>query len=646
MKDVLIKGNLKINKGGFGFVIVDQEGVDDIFIDKKELKGALDDDTVLVKVIKPKKDGYKAEGRIVEIMERSDKVLTGRLEKNKKKGYAFVVLDGNYNYDLFIASEDLNGAKNNDKVVVKIKEFKKKEKNPRGKIIEVLGRVDDVGVEVLAIAKKYELPTEFSSDTKEYARKLENSPSEKDKQGRKDFRDLLTFTIDGADAKDFDDAISIEKTNDDYILYVHIADVANYVKDKSSINSDAYSRGNSVYLLDRVIPMLPFELSNNLCSLKPDEDRLTMTVEMKIDNKGKVLDYRFYESVIRSDFRLVYDDVSDYLEEKNNIFHDDGLVRALDFSKELHEILLKKREDKGDIDFNFKETKLTLDDKGRPIDVGVDERRIANRIIESFMIVTNEVVGNHFANQDISFVYRVHDKPTDEKEREFRQMASKFGFVIRGRDLRPKDYQKILKEAEDTSYEMIINNLMLRSLTKAEYRREKNIHFGLATENYSHFTAPIRRYSDLLVHRILKGYLHGNLKKESRSYQKKLDKICQHISQTEKQAEEAEREVMDLKKCEYMVDKVGQEFEGMISSLTSFGFFVELNNTIEGLVHFRELNDDYYIFDESQYAIIGELHKNKYELGQIVKVRLERVDVELREIDFRLVKEKKHEKRK
>lgn len=646
MKDVLIKGNLKINKGGFGFVIADQEGVDDIFIDKKELKDALDDDTVLVKVIKPKKDGYKAEGRIVEILQRSDKVLTGRLEKNKKKGYAFVVLDGNYNYDLFIASEDLNGAKNNDKVVVKIKEFKKKEKNPRGKIIEVLGRVDDVGVEVLAIAKKYELPTEFSSETKEYARKLEDSPSEKDKQGRKDFRDLLTFTIDGADAKDFDDAISIEKVNDNYILYVHIADVANYVKEKSSINSDAYSRGNSVYLLDRVIPMLPFELSNNLCSLKPDEDRLTMTVEMIIDNKGKILGYEFYESVIRSDFRLVYDDVSDYLEGKNNTFRDEGLVRALDFSKDLHEILLKKREDKGDIDFNFKETKLTLDDKGRPIDVGVDERRIANRIIESFMIVTNEVVGNHFANLDISFVYRVHDKPTDEKEREFRQMAAKFGFVIRGRDLRPKDYQKILKEAENTRYEMIINNLMLRSLTKAEYRREKNIHFGLATENYSHFTAPIRRYSDLLVHRILKGAIHGNFKKESRSYQKKLDKICQHISQAERKAEEAEREVMDLKKCEFMADKVGQEFEGMISSLTSFGFFVELDNTIEGLVHFRELDDDYYIFDESQYAIIGEMHKNKYELGQIVKVRLERVDVELREIDFRLVKEKKHEKRK
>lgn len=633
----LIKGKLRINKSGFGFVIPELEGYDDIFIAKKDLKSALDDDTVMVKITKEKTGDYKAEGKIIEVIDRSDKPLIGRFEKVKGKGYGFVILDGKYSYDIFIEANKINGAKDKDKVVVEITEYKKGDKNPRGRIKEVLGKVDDVGIEVLAIAKKYELPTAFSTETLEYAKSLPNELSQKDYEGRMDFRDLFTVTIDGADAKDFDDAISIDKKEDTYILYVHIADVSNYVKEKSAINRDAYNRGNSVYLLDRVIPMLPFELSNNLCSLNPHVDRLTMTVRMEINSKGKVIDYDFYESVINSDYRLVYDDVSDYLEGKAHIYKDNVLMKKLTEFKELHEILAKRREEAGDIDFNFKETKLVLDELGKPIEVGIEQRRVANMLIESFMVVTNEVVGKHFANKDISFVYRVHEKPTAEKEAEFRKMIAKFGFVIKTRDLKPKDYQNILKEAEGSKYEFIINNLMLRSLTKADYRREPNIHFGLATENYSHFTAPIRRYSDLIIHRIMKNSLKGIFKQETRNYQKKLDEACLHISQTERLAEEAEREVVDLKKCEYMLDKVGNRYKGVISSLTGFGFFVELDNTVEGLIHFREMTDDYYEFNEDQYAIVGQGSGRKFELGQVVEIEVARVNTELREIDFRLV---------
>lgn len=633
----LIKGKLRINKSGFGFVVPENKDYDDIFIAKKDLKSALNNDTVLVKITKQKRGEYKAEGVIKEIVERNTKPLIGRFEKNKGQGYGFVILDGKYNYDIFIPKENINGAKDRDKVVVEITEFNKNDKNPRGSVKEVLGKVDDIGIEVLAIAKKFELPTEFSTETLTYAKSLPTSLSKKDYEGRKDFRDLFTVTIDGADAKDFDDAISIDKLEDKYVLYVHIADVSNYVKEKSSINTDAYSRGNSVYLLDRVIPMLPFELSNNLCSLNPNVDRLTMTVKMEIDKKGNVLDYYFYESVIKSDYRLVYDNVSDYLEGKKNIYTDSMLMKKLDDFKELHEILARKRDEAGDIDFNFKETKLVLDDEGRPIEIGIDERRIANMIIESFMVITNEVVGNHFANLDVSFVYRVHEKPTAEKEAEFRKMIAKFGFVIKSRELKPKDYQNILKQAQGTKYEFVINNLMLRSLTKADYRRAKNIHFGLATENYSHFTAPIRRYSDLIVHRIMKNSLHNFFKKETKKYQKRLDEYCKHISETERTAEEAEREVMDLKKCEYMLDKIGYRYKGIISSLTGFGFFVELDNTVEGLVHFREMTDDYYDFNEDQYAIVGERSGRKYELGQTVDIEVANVNTEFREIDFRLI---------
>lgn len=629
-------GKLDINRKGFGFVIPDDENEQDIFIAKDDLNRALDNDIVKVKITKEAGDGNRPEGKIIEIISRNQDILIGEFQK--VKNYGFVILDdSNSRYDIFISQENINGAKNRDKVIVKIVDFKKKDKNPTGKIVEVLGNVNDTGIEILSIAKKFDLPDEFSYETLNYAKSLPDKPSKKEISKRVDFRDLFTVTIDGETAKDFDDAISIEKNGDAYDLYVHIADVANYVTENSAINQDAYERGNSVYLLDRVIPMLPEELSNGLCSLNPGVDRLTVTVKMKIDTKGKVLDYDFYESVIKSDYRLIYDQVSDLLEGKNNIYNDDILVEKLYLMKDLHQILQNKRELKGALDFDFKETMIVLNKVGRPIDIREVERRVANMIIESFMIVTNEVVGGHFANINVPFLYRIHEAPKEEKVTEFRNLIAKFGLQLKGQELYPKDFQNILKEVEDSNLFYLISNIMLRTMTKAEYRREADIHFGLATENYSHFTAPIRRYSDLIVHRILKASLHNNYTEAKRNYLKKLDKIAEHVSETERKAEEAERDVEDLKKAEYMYERIGNEYDGIISSVTGFGIFIELENTVEGMVHFRNLNDDYYEFDEENYVIVGQNTGKTYTLGQKVRIKVDNVNVNLREIDFSII---------
>lgn len=638
----IVDGKVRLNRKGFGFFIADDENIEDVFISRASLNRALDNDRVRIKITKEAHGDHKAEGEVVEILERNKEILVGDFQKVKK--YGFVILDGKHsNYDIFIPAEHVNKAKNNDKVVVEILYFDRKDKNPTGKIVEILGNTSDTGIEILAIAKKFDLPDEFSHETLEYANSLPQNPSKEEFKNREDFRDLFTVTIDGIDAKDFDDAISIEKDGDSYILYVHIADVAHYVTENRRINDEAYERGNSVYLLDRVIPMLPEALSNGLCSLNPNKDRLTLTVKMKVNKKGKVMDYDFYESVINSNHRLIYEDVSDLLENKKNVFNNSTLEENLFFMNELHQILEEKRYSNGALDFDFKESKIVLDKYATPIDVKVDERRVANRLIESFMVLTNEVVGEHFANIDVPFIYRVHEAPSDEKVMEFRSIIARFGLQIKGDKLYPKDFQKILKEVEGTNLSYTISNIMLRTMKKAEYRRKPNIHFGLATENYSHFTAPIRRYSDLVVHRITKASIHNNYKKIKRSYLKKLDKICEHISETERKADEAERDVDALKKCEYMIDRVGNEYTGIISTITHFGLFVELPNTIEGLIHFRSLNDDFYEFDEENYRVIGAHKKKVYSIGQEIKIRVDKVNTELREIDFGLVREEEDE---
>lgn len=634
-----LDGKLKINKKGFGFFIPEDETIADVFISRSDLNKALNNDRVRIKITKEADAKNKAEGKVIKILERNKDILVGQFQKVKHFG--FVVVDGNKSFhDIYIPKKNINGAKHNDKVVVQITEFNKGDKNPTGKITEVLGNINDTGIQILAIAKKFDLPDEFSYETMAYANSLPSVPDKRDYKNRQDFRDLFTVTIDGRDAKDFDDAISIEKEEDEYILYVHIADVAHYVGENSAINNDALERGNSVYLLDRVIPMLPEALSNTLCSLNPNVDRLALTVKMRIDQKGDVKDYDFYESVIYSNYRLIYDEVSDFIEGKSNIYHNAELESKLKLMAELHKILEEQRNINGALDFSFKESNIILNKFGEPVDIREADRRVANRLIESFMVLTNEVVGEHFARIEVPFLYRVHDAPTEEKVLEFRKVISKFGLQIKGTDLYPKDFQKILEEVKDTNLSFLINNIMLRTMKKAEYRREPNIHFGLATENYSHFTSPIRRYSDLVVHRIVKGSLHNNYKKANRGYLKKLDKIAEHISQTERKAEEAERDVDALKKCEYMESRIGEVYDGIISSITHFGIFVELPNTIEGLIHFRALSDDYYIYDEENYVIYGENKGRTFEIGQNIKVRVDSVDADLREIDFAIVGEK------
>ncbi|MDL2311165.1 ribonuclease R, partial [Peptostreptococcaceae bacterium OttesenSCG-928-C18] len=543
-----------------------------------------------------------------------------------------------YGFDIFVSKGNKNGAKNNDKVVVKLNEQKSNGKNPEGTVISIIGNKQQKGVDISSIAVEFGLPHEFSNKIIEKAKSISQKVSKEDISSRKDFRDLFTVTIDGEDAKDFDDAISIDRDGDNYILHVHIADVAHYVSKGSAMDKEAYRRGNSIYMLDRVIPMLPEELSNGICSLNPKEDRLCITTKMVINQKGKVKDYKFYESVINSNLRLVYTNVSDILEGKEDVYNNSILNEKLKIMEELFEILYLKRKNRGSIDFNFVEPKILLDNNGKAVDVVKEERRVANKIIEEFMLVTNETVGSHFGFMEEPFIYRVHVEPLKEKVENFKNILKKFGHIVKGKELHSKDFQKILDEVKDKPEETLVSTLLLRSLSKAEYSREPEIHFGLASMFYSHFTAPIRRYPDIFIHRILKNWIHGKPNTKSmKSYLEMIDETAEHCSMTERRAEEAEREVNDMKMAEYMEQHIGENFGGIISSLTNFGIFVQLDNGIEGLVQFNQMNDDYYSFDEETYIVVGERREKVYSLGQKVKVEVIDASSSRRQIDFKFV---------
>lgn len=482
------------------------------------------------------------------------------------------------------------------------------------------------------------MPYIFPEEVLQEANSFSDEVLEKDLKDRTDFSNLLTVTIDGEDAKDFDDAISIEKKEDYYRLYVHIADVSHYVKSGSALDREALSRGNSVYLLDRVIPMLPEKLSNGLSSLNPGKIRLTQSVQMDIDLDGNVLKYDFFESFIKSDYRLVYNDVSDYLENGKDVYKDNKLKEMLNFSNELYKILREKRIKNGALNFVSNEAKFTFDKEGRVIDVFRDIDRTANRIIEEFMIVTNITVAEHFGNMEIPFIYRIHDKPSDEKLYEIKPIFYSLGYQIKGNNLYSKDFQKILEASEGKPEEMIVSTLLLRSMAKARYENQRASHFGLALEYYTHFTSPIRRYADLYIHRIFKSFVKNRLYFDGIDNKlKSIEKICDHISFTERRADEAEREVEKLLKVILMEGKIGEVFEGVISSTTSFGLFVELENTVEGLISFNSMTDDFYIFDENQFLVYGQKNRKIYKIGQRVKVRLVNTNLNRREIDFEIV---------
>ena len=633
----IYKGSLQGNKSGYTFFIEENKKIKDIYIAKENLNGAKHKDEVLVRIIKEATENRHAEGEVIEILNAISTTIIGTFKSSKNFGFV-IPDDSRYGFDIFISKGDKNGAKNNDKVVVKFKNEKNKGKNPEGTIISVIGNRDDIGVDISSIVLEYQIPHEFSSKILDRADNIPKNIRSEEIKSRVDYRNLFTVTIDGSDAKDFDDAISIEKKDDNFILYVHIADVAHYVDKGSAIDKEAYRRGNSVYLLDRVIPMLPEQLSNGICSLNPGEDRLAMTVKMEINEKGKVVDYKFFESVINSKFRLIYDDVSNLLENISDKYNYNTLTENLKLMEDLFKVLNLKRKNRGSIDFNFIEPKIVLDNEGKVVDIQKEERRVANRIIEEFMLVTNETVGSHFGFLEEPFIYRVHISPSREKTEEFLRIIKKFGYIIKGKELYSKDYQKILDEIKNKPEEMLISTLMLRSFAKAEYSLEPDIHFGLSSMFYCHFTSPIRRYPDLFIHRILKNWIHG---KENTSnykmYLKMIDETAKHCSITERRAEEAGYEVNDMKMAEFMEQKIGEKFTGLISTLTNFGIFVQLENGIEGLVRYSNMRDDYYNFNEESYLVIGQKRDRVFSLGQKVTVKVINASRSRREIDFEII---------
>ena len=540
--------------------------------------------------------------------------------------------------------------KTGDKVVVKITKWPKEGKKAEGKIIEVLGQKGENNADIVSVIRKFKLPEEFPKKVISEANGIPETVDPEEIKNRRDLREKIIFTIDGADAKDLDDAVSLEiLKNGNYLLGVHIADVTHYVRENSKIDVEALKRATSVYLIDRVIPMLPRRLSNGICSLNPQIERLTLSIDMEINSEGTVINHEIYESVIKTTERLVYTDVSDILEgvDRSELSKYDYLVEVFKNMASLQKVLREKRERRGMIDFNFPEAKIILDDTGFPVSVGVDERRIANKIIEEFMLVANETIAEHFYWMEIPFVYRIHELPSEEKITEFNKFVHNFGYFIKGNhgEVHPKAIQNLLKKVEGKREEHIISKMVLRSLRQARYSPVNEGHFGLASEYYCHFTSPIRRYPDLQIHRIIKEMIAGKI---SNGRLQKLNGIVEEVSkqssEQERLAEKAERDTDDLKITEYMSQFIGDEFEGIVSSITSFGIYVEILNLAEGLLHVRNLTDDYYYYDEKTLSMVGERTKKRFSIGDYVIVRIDSTDIDNREINFSLVRKIEEEK--
>ncbi len=639
----LITGKLQVHQKGFGFLIPDEEGRQDVFIPSSNMNGALNGDRVVAKILKEDVGAKKCEGEIREVIERANRSFVGVYEDSKNFGFV-VPEDKRIQNDVFISRKDRNGAETGDLVIVEIVKWADQRRNPEGVVTEVLGKKGEKGLDILTIIKKYGLPEEFPDKVLNFVEGIEEEISDKDLKGRIDLRNIKMVTIDGEDAKDLDDAVSIEKLKDGtYKLGVHIADVTHYVREKNPLDKEALKRATSVYLIDRVIPMLPKKLSNGICSLNPKVDRLTLSCSMIINKDGKVIDHEIYESVIKTSERMTYTDVTKILKDgdKDLIEKYEYLYEDFKAMEELCHILNNKRLKRGAIDFEFEESKIILNGQGKPIDIKPYDREIANRIIEEFMLVCNETVAEHMFWTKLPFVYRIHEDPDTEKLDKFKEFIYNLGYPVRWtQEVHPRLLQDVLDEVKGKKEETVVSTLLLRSMMQARYSPECTGHFGLAAKYYCHFTSPIRRYPDLQIHRIIKEHLHGKVD-EGRSTKlvNIVDYAAKQSSEMERVAQEAEREVDDLKKAEYMLDRIGEEFEGIISSVTSFGIFIQLPNTIEGLVHISDLDDDYYIYDENHLCLIGERTKNIYRLGDDVKIRCEKVDIPNREIFFKLIKD-------
>ena len=635
----LFVGKFISHRKGFGFVESDSETERDLYIQSKDVNGAVHGDRVVAEITK-EASGYKrAEGKVVQIIRRNTTQIVGVFKPHEN--FAFVVPKKNeFKTDVYIPKKFFNDAREDDMVVVEITKWEVDDKKPEGKVIEVLGNKDSRGIEIESIIREHGLPLEFEQKVLDNANHVAVPIPEEEYERRYDLRDRNIYTMDGADAKDLDDAICVELMNNgNYRLSVHIADVTHYVKEKSNLDKEALKRATSVYLVDKVIPMLPKQLSNGVCSLNPDEDKLTLSVFMEINNKGDVIYSTIEETIIRSKARMVYTDVSDILENDDKELKEkySELVEDFKNAEKLARILMKKREKRGALDFNFPEPYIHLDEKGIPYNIEPYERRIANKIIEEFMLITNETVAEHFYWLDVPFVYRIHETPSSSKVESLNKFIHNYDILIKGdtENVHPKAIQKVLKTIKGKPEEKAVSSLVLRSLKQAKYSPDCTGHFGLAAEYYCHFTSPIRRYPDLQIHRIIKEYINGGLSKgrENKLHDIVL-KASEQSSEMERKAEVAERDIDKYYKCLYMIDKIGQEFDGTISSITPYGFYVELPDTIEGLVPIESL-DGYYEYNESMYILFND--NNSFNIGQHIKIKLLNVNVEAREITFEMI---------
>lgn len=634
------EGYFRKNARGYGFVRIEGQE-DEIFIAKENSLNALNGDHVLIEITEEKNKIKSAEGKVVRILKREKDTLVGTFQNSKIFGFV-VPDDKNFGTDIFISKKNFGKAKNNQKVLVKITKYPQNGKKAEGKIVEVLGNMNDAGVDMLSIIKEYKLPAKFSEQVKEEAIKCGNEINRSEISKRVDLRDKKIFTIDGEDAKDLDDAVRVEKLkNGNYKLEVHIADVSYYVKENSLLDQEALIRGTSIYMLGNVIPMLPKELSNGICSLNAGEDRFTLSCVMEIDTKGNVVSSEIYKGVICVTERMSYTDVQKILDKSDEAVLEkySKYIQDFEIMEELAKILKARRTENGYLNLDIPESKIELDIEGKAVKIGKYETTFANEIIEQFMLTANEAVAEKFYWLDAPFIYRVHEEPDIDKVNELNKFLYNFGLKIKANkdNVYPKEFAKVLEEIKGKEEERVISTLILRTLKLAKYEPENKGHFGIASKYYCHFTSPIRRYPDLFIHRVISKYLENNyilddediikLKKQSEDRSKQS-------SEREKVATEVERDAEKMKKAEYMEDKIGEKYEGIISSITPFGMFVELDNTVEGLVRFENMGDEYFIYNEERKVLIGEKTNKTYKIGDKVDIRVIRASKQLREIDF------------
>lgn len=637
------KGIIQINKRGFAFVRIDEDK--EFYINERNIKNAFDSDEVLVKKLETSK-GEREEAKVIRVINRGKKRYVGEVKK-AKRDYYIDVDDIKMNQPIYVDHAHMHGAMIGHKVVVEIKVYKPKLK---GDIVKIIGHVNDPDIDILSVVHSYDVDIEFPKDVYEEVSKIGDTIDESDIENRVDLRNEVIVTIDGDDAKDLDDAISLKKlSNGNYQLGVHIADVSYYVKEGSPLDKEAINRGTSIYLVDRVIPMLPHKLSNGICSLNPNVDRYTISCIMEINDKGKVIDHKIIPSVIHSSYRMTYNNVNKILDGDFNLQEKYKPVVQLFFlMEELAMILRKNRDERGSIDFDVNEGKILVDKNGKPTDVVLRQRGTSDKIIEEFMLKANETVAEHFKWLDVPFIYRIHEYPKEKKLTQFQSIIKPLGYTIKGSldHIYPKELSKIVDMSKGTEEHTIISTLLLRCMQKARYDEQCLGHYGLAFDYYTHFTSPIRRYPDLLVHRLIRKYLFEEKFDMTSHYASIIPALAEQSSNRERQAIDIEREVEDMKMAEYMSDHIGEVYEGMISSITSFGFFVELPNTIEGLVHISDLTDDYYIYDEKTLMLIGERTKKQYKISDKVKVKVVRCNKEEKTIDFELIGQKRNFRRK